>query len=74
LMLHCTAIHLRRETVKRSSVLNNYLLSRSTTGELIPGDPEHSADAIRSQQVIPLIEAVVRDLRDIAAKSGAPFG
>jgi hypothetical protein len=55
-------------------VLNNYLLSRSTTGELIPGDPEHSADAIRSQQVIPLIEAVVRDLRDIAAKSGAPFG
>jgi hypothetical protein len=55
-------------------VLNNYLLSRNTTGELIPGDPEHAADAIHSQQVIPLIEAVVRDLRDIAAKSGAPFG
>jgi hypothetical protein len=55
-------------------VLNNYLLSRSTTGKLIPGDAEHSADAIRSQQVIPLIEAVVRDLRDIAAKSSAPFG
>ena len=44
-----------------------------TTGPLIPGDPERAAEAIRSQQGIPLVAAVVSDLRDIAAKTGIPF-
>ena len=44
-----------------------------TNGPLIPGDPERDAEAIRSKQGIPLVPAVVMDLRDIAAQTGIPF-
>jgi L-2-hydroxycarboxylate dehydrogenase (NAD+) len=44
-----------------------------TNGPLIPGDPEREAEAIRSKQGIPLLPAVVMDLRDIAAQTGIPF-
>jgi L-2-hydroxycarboxylate dehydrogenase (NAD+) len=44
-----------------------------TAGPLIPGDPERAAEAIRSQQGIPLLSAVVSDLRDIATKTGIIF-
>jgi L-2-hydroxycarboxylate dehydrogenase (NAD+) len=44
-----------------------------TAGPLIPGDPERAAEAIRSQQGIPLLSAVVSDLRDIATKTGISF-
>jgi L-2-hydroxycarboxylate dehydrogenase (NAD+) len=44
-----------------------------TPGPLIPGDPEREAEAIRAEQGIPLVPAVVNDLRDISAKTGIPF-
>ena len=34
---------------------------------LIPGDPEHEAEKVRSKDGIPLIEAVVNDLKEISA-------
>jgi LDH2 family malate/lactate/ureidoglycolate dehydrogenase len=44
-----------------------------TNGPLIPGDPEREAEAIRVREGIPLVPAVVADLREIAAKTGIPF-
>ena len=43
------------------------------SGPRIPGDPEREAEAIRSKHGIPLVPAVVGDLRDIAAPTGIPF-
>jgi LDH2 family malate/lactate/ureidoglycolate dehydrogenase len=37
---------------------------------LIPGDPEHEAEKIRSKTGIPVIEAVVNDLRQISKETG----
>lgn len=47
--------------------------SPGTSGPLIPGDPEREAEKIRSEQGIPLVAAVVNDLRAIAAETGIPF-
>jgi LDH2 family malate/lactate/ureidoglycolate dehydrogenase len=44
-----------------------------TNGPLIPGDPEREAEAVRSKQGIPLLQAVVDDLLDISKKTGIPF-
>jgi LDH2 family malate/lactate/ureidoglycolate dehydrogenase len=44
-----------------------------TSGPLIPGDPEREAEAIRAKEGIPLLPAVVNDLRHIAEKTGIPF-
>ena len=44
-----------------------------TTGPLIPGDPEREAEAIRRESGIPLVRAVVDDLRDISKQTGIPF-
>lgn len=41
-----------------------------TGGVLIPGDPEREAEAIRSKEGIPLIQAVVDDLQDISRQTG----
>jgi LDH2 family malate/lactate/ureidoglycolate dehydrogenase len=40
---------------------------------LIPGDPEREAEAIRSKEGIPLLNAVVDDLLDISRKTGISF-
>jgi LDH2 family malate/lactate/ureidoglycolate dehydrogenase len=44
-----------------------------TGGVLIPGDPEREAEAIRSKEGIPLIQAVVDDLMDISRQTGIPL-
>jgi LDH2 family malate/lactate/ureidoglycolate dehydrogenase len=44
-----------------------------TKGPLIPGDPEREAEALRSKEGIPLIEAVVNDLLDLSQKTRIPF-
>ena len=44
-----------------------------TKGPLIPGDPEREAEARRSKEGIPLLRAVVDDLRDISRRTGIPF-
>ena len=44
-----------------------------TDGPLIPGDPELEAEKIRSKEGIPLLPAVVEDLRDISRHTGVPF-
>ena len=40
---------------------------------LIPGDPEHAAEKIRSEQGIPVIQAVVNDLQKISQETGIDF-
>jgi LDH2 family malate/lactate/ureidoglycolate dehydrogenase len=44
-----------------------------TAGVRIPGDPEREAEAIRSKEGIPLIQAVVDDLQDISRQTGIPL-
>lgn len=44
-----------------------------TPGVIIPGDPEREAEVVRSKSGIPLLLAVVEDLRDISKKTGVPF-
>ena len=45
-----------------------------TAGPLIPGDPEREAEAIRRREGIPLVAAVVEELRDISKQTGIPLG
>jgi LDH2 family malate/lactate/ureidoglycolate dehydrogenase len=40
---------------------------------LIPGDPEREAESVRSAHGIPVIEAVVNDLKEISAMTGIPL-
>jgi L-2-hydroxycarboxylate dehydrogenase (NAD+) len=44
-----------------------------TPGVVIPGDPERQAEAERRLTGIPLLPAVVSNLRDISARTGIPF-
>jgi L-2-hydroxycarboxylate dehydrogenase (NAD+) len=44
-----------------------------TSGPWIPGDPEREAEAVRRESGIPLIPAVIDDLRDISRRTGIPF-
>jgi LDH2 family malate/lactate/ureidoglycolate dehydrogenase len=44
-----------------------------TSGPLIPGDPERAAEVDRRVSDIPLLPAVVDDLRDIARRTGVAF-
>ncbi|MEK6208029.1 MAG: Ldh family oxidoreductase [Chloroflexota bacterium] len=45
-----------------------------TNGPLIPGDPEREAEATRRRDGIPLVGAVVDELRDISRQTGIPLG
>lgn len=54
-------------------VFRNTKPAPGTSGPLIPGDPEREAEAIRSQEGIPLIKPVVDDLLNISRKTGIPF-
>jgi LDH2 family malate/lactate/ureidoglycolate dehydrogenase len=42
-------------------------------GPLIPGDPEREAEAIRSQEGVPLLKPVVDGLLDLSKKTRVPF-
>ena len=44
-----------------------------TTGPLIPGDPERAAEKTRGREGIPLVTAVVDELRDISRQTGIPL-
>ena len=44
-----------------------------TDGPIIPGDPEREAEVVRRVEGIPLVAAVVEDLRDISRMTGVPF-
>ena len=44
-----------------------------TDGPIIPGDPEREAERVRRESGIPLVAAVVEDLREVAEISGVPF-
>jgi LDH2 family malate/lactate/ureidoglycolate dehydrogenase len=44
-----------------------------TPGPRIPGDPEREAEAVRRVSGIPLVPAVIDDLRDISRRTGIPF-
>lgn len=40
---------------------------------LIPGDPEREAEEVRLKEGVPLLAAVVKDLKDISKETGVPF-
>jgi L-2-hydroxycarboxylate dehydrogenase (NAD+) len=44
-----------------------------TNGPLIPGDPERRAEQERCDRGVPLVPAVIEELRDISLKTGIPF-
>jgi LDH2 family malate/lactate/ureidoglycolate dehydrogenase len=44
-----------------------------TPGVVIPGDPERLAEAERRKTGVPLLPAVVADLRDLSARTGIAF-
>jgi len=44
-----------------------------TTGPLIPGDPERQAEAVRRRDGIPVVAAVVDELRDVSRQTGIPL-
>jgi L-2-hydroxycarboxylate dehydrogenase (NAD+) len=44
-----------------------------TTGPLVPGDPERAAEAQRQRDGVPLLPAVVEDLREVSRQTGVPF-
>jgi len=44
-----------------------------TPGVIIPGDPEREAEAIRSKEGIPLVMALVEELREISRHTGIPL-
>ena len=44
-----------------------------TTGPLVPGDPEREAEAVRRREGIPLVRAVVDELREISRQTGIPL-
>jgi LDH2 family malate/lactate/ureidoglycolate dehydrogenase len=44
-----------------------------TPGVVIPGDPERQCEAERKKTGIPLLPAVIDDLRDISKQTGIPF-
>ncbi len=44
-----------------------------TQGPLVPGDPEREAERERTRSGIPLLPAVVEELREVARNTGVPF-
>jgi LDH2 family malate/lactate/ureidoglycolate dehydrogenase len=44
-----------------------------TAGVVIPGDPERQAEEERRERGIPLLPAVLADLREISLRTGIPF-
>src|SRR6185503_13996976 len=44
-----------------------------TSGPLVPGDPERAAQAVRDRDGIPVLPAVLEDLRFIARQTGVPL-
>ena len=44
-----------------------------TDGPLIPGDPEREAESQRKASGVPLVSAVVSDLRAVSVMTGVPF-
>jgi len=44
-----------------------------TDGTMIPGDPERQAEMDRRQQGVPLLPAVIEELRNISSQTGIPF-
>ena len=45
-----------------------------TNGPLLPGDPERNAEQVRRHNGVPLLPAVIEELRDISLKTGIAFG
>ncbi|WP_340123456.1 Ldh family oxidoreductase [Methylobacter svalbardensis] len=54
-------------------VFRNTKPTKGQKAVLIPGDPEHAEEAIRRKSGIPLLQAVVDDLKDISKQTGIPF-
>jgi len=44
-----------------------------TTGVVIPGDPEREAEIERREHGVPLVSAVIEDLRAVARETGVKF-
>jgi L-2-hydroxycarboxylate dehydrogenase (NAD+) len=47
--------------------------ANGTNGPLIPGDPERQAEEESREKGVPLIPAVIEELRGISSKTGIPL-
>ena len=54
-------------------VFRNTKPAKGVAAVLIPGDPEHAEEAIRKRDGIPLLFAVIEDLKDISKQTGITF-
>ena len=54
-------------------VFRNTKPAKGTNGPLIPGDPEHQEEIKRRKEGIPLLRAVIEDLKDISTHTGIPL-
>jgi L-2-hydroxycarboxylate dehydrogenase (NAD+) len=63
----------RRQIDELVRTLRSTRPAPGTPGPLVPGDPEREAEITRRREGIPLLPAVVEDLRDVARRSGIPF-
>ena len=48
-------------------------LAPGTDGPIIPGDPEREAEAERRTSGVPVVAAVIEDLRAVSLMTGVPF-
>jgi L-2-hydroxycarboxylate dehydrogenase (NAD+) len=55
-------------------VFRNTKTSGPNIKVLIPGDPERQEELVREKEGIPLLQAVVDDLKDIEKQTGIKFG
>jgi LDH2 family malate/lactate/ureidoglycolate dehydrogenase len=55
------------------SVFRNTRPAPGHQAVLIPGDPEHEAEGLRTKYGIPLIQAVVNDLKEVSKITGVAF-
>jgi L-2-hydroxycarboxylate dehydrogenase (NAD+) len=63
----------RRQIDDMSRLLRSTRPAPGTSGPLVPGDPEREAEAIRRRDGIPLLPAVIDDLRQVARITGVPL-
>jgi L-2-hydroxycarboxylate dehydrogenase (NAD+) len=66
-------VDFRRQIDDMSRLLRSTRPVPGTSGPLVPGDPEREAEAIRRRDGIPLLPAVIDDLRNVSRITGIPL-
>jgi L-2-hydroxycarboxylate dehydrogenase (NAD+) len=63
----------KRQIDEMSRTLRATRPAPGTAGPLVPGDPEREAERIRLREGVPLLPAVVADLREVSRQTGIPL-